>query len=929
MSNKRRIKKPRILEYLPEALASINAEAESSSSAITQETEPATTSFIQSTRYRALPDGTFQVTNPVITTSVGFRAQPIAEDLHDSADNANLLPWSDIMSLGTELEDFPSRLESGDLPLEFYQDHGAQSTGDEAMREWEKHIDGYLHAILTHEGVGTGVPEYCPRCFNKSQSMYRCLSCYLSPLLCGTCIVEGHRQLPLHRIQLWNGTFFEKTWLKTVGLRIQLGHGPRDPCPYPVKPRDANFRLKRKDVSNDRADPGLSHGFAYFVDESKFQAFLEERMDEVEPKSTCSRHDAVNLADTRPGMGFATTGVATVECARHNMKRPSGVGDLQRGERYCNIDYLVNQSLAGSNLTTFIVSYDICCQWSINCAKRLKAINPELCLIQPAANIRYVVPKFHLPAHIAACRTRYAFMLTHGAGLGDGEAPERGWGNSNPLATSTREMGPGTRRDTLDYNFGDYNWKKITHLDKYLLGKMTAATAELPEQTHAFCELEEVVDQALLVSWRAMFEAWERDSTKPNPFEEQVQRPTQASIRLKLADAEEQEILAQTKEFHLDQETSPSSLIGMALDIESDQRSLKLSAGDVWEHSGDRQLARVKLQSNSLRRKIEYYYGKVHLYIPATATLRRNLGSGKTTPPHLLPLWLPSQLGGKVPFDPDLARLEFDMREAQAYDALVTMRRQLQVRATLYDSKDRWIRGQRANTRARGSIGSTQKYINLARDEYRAARNALVALSQFLSKPLDASLQVLKDSDVRSMHSKVTDREEAARLFALSKTLRPLEDGDIRPIHESAQDTPGITGETRKELSWIWRVGDITSGEEGSYDDDAIRVEWAKSKARAARYAEEIQIVEEEMARTLGFLTGRQTCGRNKLVARRIEGLSRLSLVKRWQDVQTMIGNARKLAGDRELWYNQVEEEETAKEKVRLQRLGNRVLAMK
>jgi hypothetical protein len=37
-------------------------------------------------------------------------------------------------------------------------------------------------------------------------------------------------------------------------------------------------------------------------------------------------------------------------------------------------------------------------------------------------------------------------MLTPGAGLGDGEAPERGWGELNPLATSTREMGPGTRR---------------------------------------------------------------------------------------------------------------------------------------------------------------------------------------------------------------------------------------------------------------------------------------------------------------------------------------------------------------------------------------------------------------------------------------------------------------------------------------------------
>jgi hypothetical protein len=92
---------------------------------------------------------------------------------------------------------------------------------------------------------------------------------------------------------------------------------------------DACFCLKRKDTSSDKADPGLSHGFAYFVEEKKFKSYLVDHASEVEPKSTCSQHDAVNSADTRPGQGYAATGVATVECARHNMKRPLGVGDLQ------------------------------------------------------------------------------------------------------------------------------------------------------------------------------------------------------------------------------------------------------------------------------------------------------------------------------------------------------------------------------------------------------------------------------------------------------------------------------------------------------------------------------------------------------------------------------------------------------------------------
>jgi hypothetical protein len=77
-----------------------------------------------------------------------------------------------------------------------------------------------------------------------------------------------------------------------------------------------------------------------------------------------------------------------------------------------------------------------------------------------------LVPKFHLPAHIAACRIKYSSNFTPGVGRTDGEAPERAWNETNPLATSTREMGPGSRRDVLDFHFGDYNWWKVTSLGK-------------------------------------------------------------------------------------------------------------------------------------------------------------------------------------------------------------------------------------------------------------------------------------------------------------------------------------------------------------------------------------------------------------------------------------------------------------------------------
>jgi hypothetical protein len=46
---------------------------------------------------------------------------------------------------------------------------------------------------------------------------------------------------------------------------------------------DANFRLRRKNVSSNEADPGLSKGWAYNVEETKYKAHLELYKDEIEP----------------------------------------------------------------------------------------------------------------------------------------------------------------------------------------------------------------------------------------------------------------------------------------------------------------------------------------------------------------------------------------------------------------------------------------------------------------------------------------------------------------------------------------------------------------------------------------------------------------------------------------------------------------------
>lgn len=133
--------------------------------------------------------------------------------------------------------------------------------------------------------------------------------------------------------------------------------------------------------------------------------------------------------------------------------------------RYCNMDYLFYKSLANLKIRDLVVSYDIACQWSLNIKSRFQRIDPGFPAINTnCVQVRYLVPKFHLLAHISRCRTRYSFNYSKHVGRTDGEAPERGWAEINPLASSTKEMGPGFRRDTLDCHFGDYNWRKIIGL---------------------------------------------------------------------------------------------------------------------------------------------------------------------------------------------------------------------------------------------------------------------------------------------------------------------------------------------------------------------------------------------------------------------------------------------------------------------------------
>jgi hypothetical protein len=132
--------------------------------------------------------------------------------------------------------------------------------------------------------------------------------------------------------------------------------------------------------------------------------------------------------------------------------------------RYSNMDYVFASALRHhSPKVTKIASYDIACQWGVNLIERLKRL-PSQVRLHIILSLSFVIPKLHIYGHKIRCQLNYSFHLHPGVGNTDGEGIERSHSFIGPMGTATREMGPGSRHDTLDDGWGFWNWLKVTSL---------------------------------------------------------------------------------------------------------------------------------------------------------------------------------------------------------------------------------------------------------------------------------------------------------------------------------------------------------------------------------------------------------------------------------------------------------------------------------
>lgn len=129
------------------------------------------------------------------------------------------------------------------------------------------------------------------------------------------------------------------------------------------------------------------------------------------------------------------------------------------------MDYLLHSTLKQNTPLDIAASYDVACIYCVHLQKRFEKYSFEPLDHQ---SLQWSVPKFHINAHREFCRSVFSPYLLPEFARYDGEGVERRWALTNPFASITNEMGPGSRRDMLDDAFGAQNWNKIITIGEYI-----------------------------------------------------------------------------------------------------------------------------------------------------------------------------------------------------------------------------------------------------------------------------------------------------------------------------------------------------------------------------------------------------------------------------------------------------------------------------
>ncbi|KAJ7712107.1 hypothetical protein B0H16DRAFT_1744534 [Mycena metata] len=412
--------------------------------------------------------------------------------------------------------------------------------------------------------------------------------------------------------------------------------------------------------------------------------------------------------ETRNTAGLRVSGVGGVVCARHECVRPNGLGDLQKGERYANMDFIAMSAAKDFNLMELTVSYDI--------------------------------------AYFEVFLLHLSFLP--GVGKSDGEGIERLWAELNAFAYHTKNMGLGHRADTIEDKISYHNLMKNLGQDdraNILQRKLLVAIAERARQVESFKEVKKSIPTDVRAAWQERVDAFHADLTQRNPYLiNSKDGPSEADVRT-LLKADEKE--AATKGNAPLHGTSATAFLTAGLQLEDFQRRIKAELAGSAIITADRE---SKLQEHRLAflAKLRVFRALQQIYTPAAIRAVENVERGRVPdmPPvkaEHIRLFLPSSLTATQRAKG--CQEGFPEMEAQCTDALTKLRSRLHAkRHVLY-----WRAG---NTG--GQHDATRSNTLIA-----AAHTALRALKGPHYRP---NLKPLKESDL-TLDGDVKDTESAAK----------------------------------------------------------------------------------------------------------------------------------------------------------------------
>ncbi|KAI9064965.1 hypothetical protein FKP32DRAFT_1568832 [Trametes sanguinea] len=622
---------------------------------------------------------------------------------------------------------------------------------------------------------------------------------------------------------------------------------------------DANFRCRCKDRGLD--DEDLGPGWSYMVHTKKFLEHIGRTAGRAAENNTCSaEHNAILKAHLRKD-GYVASGIGAVLCTRHAMYRHNGVGDLHLGEKYvfCYMDFLLVSTLLGVYVFLLLISYDIACQYCKNFHRRLREdfpddMRPDL----DDVHIRWVIPKNHIGVH-GPNHSHLSLNNLTGVGRVYGEGVESSWASLNPVAMSTREMALATRHEVLNDHLGAWNWQKTIGFEHFLCKSLKHASKMAVKQRALFNEFNSTFPQDVVCEWERLLQIWNvNPHAVADPFAEPEASKYIPRVRLQFAQEEANDTAsASSVPQYLD--LSPSTFVQLGLELEEQQsvfrcflatkmltalrRALHTAAGG----KSDADVAELLERRNALRKRIGHWIEAQNVYMPVVPRLRIDTDPDAAIPqaasleddvpedvdsdmspasstclPEDIPLWLPSSLPSGLrhgDFTQRLLQMEGRLRLAQLEDSLADIRRLRRILQGVAQFKRLNVSGtgNKPNTRIRALYTKFQRKQTRSAERYRAAYRALSALDP--------------EGDWTHHFRELHDKD----------LTRPGRDDDSR-------------GEGYREVSWIWRVvTDVGDSDEAADYNDSMRAEWARTKARAERWEEEVVLLVEEMRRVVAY----------------------------------------------------------------------------